>query len=115
MSPLPPNPRGPRQPAHEAAVIAQVLDALVAHRDDAAEGEGAHAVDRGAATPPAIEDLLAAAISELSRHPAANRPWSASAPVLGSGVLQRILAGRRNPAGEPPPDAAGAPHVDERL
>jgi hypothetical protein len=103
-------PRETRNPAHEAAVIAQVLDALVA----AAETAGLQDQE-GTQSPatPGVEELLAAARTELSREPV-QRPWTASAPVLGSGVVQSILAGRKapGPPDEPPPDGS---HVDERL
>jgi hypothetical protein len=104
-------PRETRNPAHEAAVIAQVLDALVAAAETAGlqDQEG----DQSPAATPGVEELLAATRTELSREPA-QRPWTASAPVLGSGVVQSILAGRKAPAApdEPPPEGG---HVDERL
>jgi hypothetical protein len=100
-----------RHPAYEVAVIAQVLDALAARPAAGGEEE-----DEPIAPSPELENMIARAVSELGQRPAAARSWqgAGAAPVLGSGVLQGLIAARRRvarglPSGQPPA------HVDERL
>src|SRR5436305_6417294 len=87
-------PVDPRSAAIEVAAIAHVLDTLTAR---AAESEPSDPVE-SAPEANALEDMVARAVAELGSQPTV-RPWSigvaTSAPVLGSGVLQRLIAARR--------------------
>lgn len=107
----PADPTERRHPAYEVAVIAQVLDALAARPADLAD-EG----DAPAVPSPELENMIARAVAELGQRPAAARSWegAGAAPVLGSGVLQGLIAARRRVAHGPPAGQLPA-HVDERL
>jgi hypothetical protein len=103
--------RDGRHTTQDVAAISQVLDSLLAGAervDDAAE----RAPDLS--SPPGIEDLIARAVAELSRRPDSYRHSGGASPVLGSGVLQELIAARRRgPVTTTPGGQSG--HVDERL
>lgn len=93
-------------------MIAEVLLGLAAA--DPASGaapESGEMSTHGFST--SVEDLIAAAVSEVSRVTPSPPLQGGVAPVLGAGVVHGLLRQRREQAAEQAPEHSG--HVDERL
>lgn len=105
-----------RPSPRQAALIAELLQAAAGSADLPADTVGDPSVPHGEAShgfPLGVENLIAAAVSEVSRVSPNPAFQGGIAPVLGAGVLHGILRYRREHPEEQAP--ANTPHVDERL
>jgi hypothetical protein len=89
-------------------MIADVLQNLDARLRESASAE--HESEDDGRVPPGVQELIAAAISELQRVLPVERRGGV-APVLGSGVVQQLLRVRREAATKVPGDGG---HFDGR-
>jgi len=107
--------RDRRPAALQVRLIAEVLDALSANPVEGSEGAppAVHGTpgERSAAANGVIDNLISAAMSELSRLEVPPHRVAGSSPVLGAGVVPRILAIRGSGG---PADARATPRLDAR-
>lgn len=109
MTPLPAVPTARRSP-REAAMIAEVLEALGVQLNAADRSKDAGT--ESAALSEEVQELIAAAVSEINRVAPDGQLRGGIAPVLGSGVVQSLLRQRSTAAIAP--GGSSGDTLDER-
>ena len=116
MPPRPPFPgrSSDRRSPREAALIAEVLNALSSElrASQAPEGSDDDTARSHLASSDEVQELIAAAVSEINRVAPTGITKGGIAPVLGNGVLQSLI--RQQHEGLAIPAAPPGDSIDER-